>query len=274
MTRRADDVSPGASTLMAAKDMAPPELDIVIPVYNEGRHIVGVLDTLQRHVQTPFRVFICYDHDEDDTLAALKDPRIANVPVQLVKNRGRGVLGAVLTGFAVSSAPAALVFPADDDYNATQLDAMVAGFRDGNDIVCASRFIPGGCMVGCRRLKATLVRSSAWALHHLARLPTRDASNGFRLFSQRVLRSLPVESQVGFAYSLELLVKAHRLGWKVSEVPVAWYERKAGQSRFRVLRWLPQYLQWFGYAFATTWLRRGPRSVKLKEWGDVTAGGG
>ena len=75
---------------------------------------------------------------------------------------------------------------------------------------------------------------------------------------------IPIESTSGFAYSIELLVKCHRLGWKVGEVPVSWYERKAGQSRFRVLRWLPQYLRWFFYAFATTYLRRGPDTVTLK----------
>jgi len=117
---------------------------------------------------------------------------------------------------------------------------MVEQFKNGCDIVCGSRFMPGGCMVGCRWLKATLVRSSAFALHHVARLPTRDPSNGMRLFSRRVLDQIPIESQVGFAYSLELLVKSHRLGWKIGETPLHWYERKQGQSRFRVLKWLPQ----------------------------------
>ena len=45
---------------------------------------------------------------------------------------------------------------------------------------------PGGDMVGCPLLKAMLVRSANFTLHHLARVPTRDASNGFRLFSRRV----------------------------------------------------------------------------------------
>ena len=189
----------------------------------------------------------------------------AGLDIQLVKNRGKGALGAILTGFEESRAPSVLMFPADDDYNAPNLDRMVEKAREGCEIVAASRFIPGGCMVGCPWLKATLVRTSAWVLHHVARVPTHDPSNGFRLFSRRVLESIPIESTVGFAYSIELLVKCHRLGWKIGEVPVSWYERKAGQSRFRVLRWLPQYLRWFFYAFATTFLRRGPSSVALKD---------
>jgi len=49
-----------------------PELDIVIPVYNEGRNIVAVLAALKRAVATPARVLICYDHAEDDTLPAIR----------------------------------------------------------------------------------------------------------------------------------------------------------------------------------------------------------
>jgi dolichol-phosphate mannosyltransferase len=241
------------------------ELDIVIPVYNEGASIVRVLETLDSHLQTPFRVLICYDRDDDDTLVALRDYRPRRFEIVPVKNRGRGAFGAVVTGFGASTAPAVLVFPADDDYNAARLDRMVEAFRAGCDIVCASRFIPGGRMVDCPWLKAFLVRSSAWALHHVARVPSHDSSNGFRLFSRRVIEKIPIESSEGFTYSIELLMKCHRLGWRIGEVPVEWFERKTGQSRFRVVRWLPAYLHWFRYAFATTYLMRGPSTVELRE---------
>jgi hypothetical protein len=85
------------------------------------------------------------------------------------------------------------------------------------------------------------------------------------MFSRRVIDRIEVESRQGFCYSIELLVKAHRLGWTVAEVPVTWIERQSGESRFRVLKWLPAYLRWYGYAFATTFLRRPPRTVTLKE---------
>jgi dolichol-phosphate mannosyltransferase len=59
-------------------------------------------------------------------------------------------------------------------------------------------------------------------------------------------------------------VKAHRLRWRIGEVPALWFERKHGTSRFRVLKWLPAYLRWYRYAFATTYLRRPPQSVVRK----------
>jgi hypothetical protein len=125
----------------------------------------------------------------------------------------------------------------------------------------------GGSMVGCPPLKAFVARAGNFTLRHLARLPTHDASSGFRLFSRRVLDTIPIETETGFCYSIELLVKAHRLGWRICEVPAQWIERAKGHSRFHVLRWLPSYGRWYLYAFATTFLRRGPDSVTLKTKG-------
>ena len=244
----------------------PPRLDIVIPVYNEGGNILRTLGALKRAVTTPFRVLICYDREDDDTLPVIRDNRnaIGAMDIAFVRNKGRGAHGAVVTGFAASSAPFALVFPADDDYNATIVDAMVRQAEAGCDIVCASRFMAGGGMHRCPWLKAVLVRIGNFTLYHIARLPTHDASNGFRLFSRRVTNTIAIESTRGFCYSIELLVKCHRLRWRIGEVPAQWYERAHGTSRFQVIKWLPDYLRWYGYAFATTYLRRGADSVPMK----------
>ena len=228
-----------------------PELEILIPVYNEGLNILNVLEALKEKVKTPFCVLIAYDRDEDDTLPVIQN-NLAHLPqVRLVKNKTRGVHGAIVSAFQAGDAPAVIVFPADDTYNAGMIDGMVREFKNGAEIVSASRFMRGGCMKGCPWLKAFLVRMSAFTLYHLAQLPTHDPTNGFRLFSRRVIREVPIESTEGFAFSIELLVKCHRLGWKITELPALWFERSQGRSRFRILRWMPIYLRWYFYAFAT-----------------------
>jgi dolichol-phosphate mannosyltransferase len=238
------------------------ELDIVIPVYNEGRTIIRTLATLAQ-IKTPFQVLICYDFDEDDTLKAIRESG-DDRGIRFIKNTGRGPHAAVVSGFKASKAPFVLVYPADDDYNAGIVDDMVRRALDGSDIVCASRFMPGGNMVGCPLLKKILVRLAGGSLHKLARIPTHDATNGFRMFSRRLVERVQIESSEGFSYSLELLVKCHRLGWPIAEIPAQWHERTVGKSRFRVLRWLPAYLDWYCYAFATTYLRRGASCVPEK----------
>lgn len=232
------------------------ELDVVIPVYNEGPNIVSTLDSLKAGLPVRANFLICYDSETDSTLPVLREYNPAPHEIVLVRNEGKGALGAVVTGFRRSTARSVLVFPADDDYNASNLPRIVELARQGNDVVAACRFMPGGTMVGCPWPKSMLVRAAALSLYYLARVPTRDPTNGLRLFSRRVLDNIPVESKAGFAYSLELLVKARRRGWPIAEAPAGWYERRTGQSRFKIFRWLPEYLRWYKYAFATSWLRR------------------
>lgn len=241
------------------------KLDIVIPVYNEGPNIQSVLESFRRELQVPYRVLICYDFDGDTTLAALEPLSRDDYHFELVKNNGRGVLEAIRAGFLQTSAPFVLTFPADDDYNAARINTMIDKAESGHDIVCGSRFIPGGYMKDCPWLKALFVRTAAFWMYYIARVPSHDATNGLRLFSRRVIDQIPIESRVGFSYSIELLVKCHRLKWPITEVPFLWQERKAGKSRFQTLRWSPAYLRWVFYALATTWLHKGPASIRLRE---------
>ncbi len=238
----------------------PAQLQILIPVYNEGERIRTVLDSLNASVKTPSEIFILYDQDSDNTLTAIAGYE-SRIIIRTVKNAGRGVHGAVMTGFNQASAPAVLVFPADDTFNAPIIDRMYAEFLGGAQLVAASRFMRGGCMKGCPWLKEVLVRSAAFTLHHLARIPVHDASNGFRLFSLKLLRTVRIESVEGWAFSIEILVKCQRLGWAVAEIPAQWFERESGKSRFRLWKWLPIYLRWYRFAFATAWLGRPAATV-------------
>ena len=83
------------------------------------------------------------------------------------------------------------------------------------------------------------------------------AQNSSPKFSRQLLNEVNIESKVGFAYSLELLAKCNRLKYKISEIPAQWEERSEGSSRFKVFKWLPQYLKWYIYGLSTTWLKRG-----------------
>lgn len=240
-------------------------IDVVIPVYNEGENIIPVLDAFRRHIRRPLRVLLCYDFEEDTTLTAIAGwEHRADMNIQPVRNPGRGVHAAILTGFNASTAPVVFCWMGDDDFNIDLVEPMIARFEDGCDIVTGSRFMKGGCMIGRRKSMKALTVIANTTLHYLARVPTHDSTNGIRLFSRRLLDTVAVESNQGFTFTLEMMVKAHRLGWRIEELPAKWFERRSGSSNFKVKEWIVSYLRWYAYAFATTWLGRGPETVRLK----------
>ena len=134
---------------------------------------------------------------------------------------------------------------------------MYKVYLDHNaDIVVASRFVKGGSMVGCPFIKSILVRIASSTLYFFSSIPVKDASNGFRLFSKKLLEKVKIESKLGFAYSLELLVKCNRLNMKILEVPAQWEERSVGESNFKIFKWLNEYIKWYVYGLQTFWLKK------------------
>lgn len=236
-----------------------PELAIVLPVYNEGDAVEPVLRALSAGVHTPHEIVVVYDFDADTTV-----PVIARLSGEipglrgLRNDRGRGVLNAMQAGIAGTTAPFVLISMADGSDEPGVVDPMVALARDGADVVAASRYMRGGRQLGGPRLKRLLSRTAGLTLHWFARVPTHDPTNNFKLYSRRFLDSVTVESTAGFELALELTVKATIAGRRVAEVPTTWRDRTAGQSNFRLRKWLPHYLHWYRVAFAGT-LRRAPR---------------
>ena len=231
-------------------------LEIVVPVFNEGEKILKLMEFFKFNIKTKFRVLFCYDLETDDIFEYKEKFKEFDFEIILIKNPSRGPCSAIKEGFKSGNSDCVIVYPADDFINFEILDIMYNHYLDGNHIVAASRFIKGGSMKNCPLLKSILVRLASFTLYHLSSIPIKDASNGFRLFSRKLLNEMNIESEVGFAYSLELLAKCNRLGYKISEVPAQWEERSEGSSRFKIFKWLPQYLKWYIYGLSTTWLRK------------------
>tara|TARA_B100001123_G_scaffold343158_1_gene389609 strand:+ start:37 stop:774 length:738 start_codon:yes stop_codon:yes gene_type:complete len=239
-------------------------LEILVPVYNEGESIVNLLKLFNKYIKTEFRVLFCYDKDDDDIFQFKKRFKEFSFEIELVKNPLQGPCEAIKKGLYFGNSDCVIVYPADDFLNCGLVDDMYKKFTEGNDIVVASRFIKGGSMKNCPIIKSILVRLASSSLYLLSSIPVRDASNGFRLFSRKLLVRVNIESKVGFAYSLELLSKCNRLKFNIAEIPAQWEERSEGSSRFKIFSWLPQYLRWYFYGLGTTWLKRSPEDVKKR----------
>ena len=232
------------------------DYEIVIPIYNEGINVIKILRLFDKFIKYKIRVILCYDQDDDNIFQYNKLLKKFKFDILLLKNKKIGPCNAIKSGLKFGKAQCAIVYPADDFLNYKILDKMYEAYLNGSEIVVASRFIKGGSMKNCPLFKEIIVRLASATLYLLSSIPVQDASNGFRLFSRKLLNLVTIESIVGFAYSLELLVKCDRLKMKISEIPAQWEERSEGQSRFKVLKWLPQYIKWYIYGLSTTWLNK------------------
>ena len=237
-------------------------LEIIIPIYNEGEKVIKLLNQFQILIKTKFKILLCYDLNDDNIFNYEKELKKFNFEIILVKNPSIGPCSAIKEGLYYGNSDCVIVYPADDLLNINIIDQMYISFKNSNDIVVASRFIKGGSMKDCPLIKSILVRVASSTLYLLSSIPVRDASNGFRLFSRRLLNIVKIESNIGFAYSLELLAKCNRLKLRIAEIPAQWEERVEGSSRFKILKWLPTYLRWYFYGLETTWLKKGPKDVK------------
>ena len=231
-------------------------LEIIIPIYNEGSKVLELMELFKKKIKINFKILFCYDDASDNIFDYEDELKKFDFDIEFIKNPSQGPCSAIKEGFSVGVSDCVIVYPCDDFINVELINKMHHLFLTGKHIVAASRFMKGGSMKGCPFIKSILVRSASFTLYHLSSIPIKDASNGFRLFSRKLLNEVNVESKVGFAYSLELLVKCNRLNYAISEIPAQWEERSEGSSRFKVFKWLPQYLRWYIYGLSTTWLRK------------------
>ncbi len=242
----------------------PPRYSVIVPVFNEAQIIGEFCRQVRAALPPDYELLVCYDQDHDTTLPAIAALSADEKPqrLRLIKNDlGPGVRYAIEAGMRAAQSPVVIVTMADlsDDYSC--IETMLERIESGADVVCPSRYMRGGKQIGGPWLKKFLSRAAGVSLYWLTGLPTHDPTNSFKAYRKSFLDQQPIESTAGFCLGMELTVKAHSLGGKVEELPATWLDRTAGESRFRLWKWLPMYLHWYSWAFDRS--RRADRLAVL-----------
>ena len=233
------------------------KLDIIIPVYQEDENILSTLNNILKLNTFSYNILICYDYDDDPTIKVIKNHMGSQNFIFFIKNKKSGAHGAVMTGIKNSVSDYVLVIPADDDYNIKNIPDMINDIQLQNaEILCPDRFMKGGKIVNGPKLKFLLCRVVNLTLYLFSEINNLDATNGFRLFSRKVIETITIESTMGFTYSLEYLIKSIELNYKVIRYPALWIERKKGKSRFKIMQWSTSYLKWYFYCFKIKILKK------------------
>ena len=235
-------------------------LHLIVPVFNEHENFPRLVEEVERHAPRPYRLLVVYDFNEDTTVPVARQFAESRPELVLVRNNlGRGPANAIRAGFAAVESGPAVVVMADLSDDLSTLTPMLDLYHQGYEVICPSRYMRGGSQQGGPWVKRILSRMAGLSLAWLARFPVHDATNNFRMYDAALVREMGIESEKGFEIALELTAKAFAGGARIAEVPTTWRDRTAGQSNFRLMKWLPYYLRWYLYAMRAGWSQKRPR---------------
>ena len=231
--------------------MSKNNIYLVIPIFNEKDNIYNLLENIENNLGQNTTVLFIYDFLDDNSLPEIKKIKNNyNFEIQIIKNKKKGPVEAIKTGFLYLENNFCIVTMADGSDNLKTINSMIEKYYLGFDVVCGSRYMEGGSQIGGSLVKSFLSRLAGKSLNLFSGLPTKDCTNNFRLYSKKFLNSITIESINGFEIGIELVVKAYlSKNYKITEVPTTWHDRSYGKSNFKLIKWMPSYLKWYLKAF-------------------------
>jgi len=213
---------------------------LVIPTYNEAENLPPLLKALfalPKQGFPPVHVLVVDDNSPDGTGQLAERLRERYPGLYVLHRPGKQGLGrAYVAGFHWAferGYPVIGQMDADFSHEPRYLPAMARALEKA-DLVIGSRYVPGG---GVDRHWAWYRKAlSAWGNFYartILSLPVRDVTGGYRLWRASLLRRLPwdrIDAQ-GYAFQIETLYTAYRLGARVREVPIYFPDRRQGRSK-------------------------------------------
>lgn len=235
-------------------------LSVVIPAFNEAARLPGTLDRTLAHLRargSAFAVFVVDDGSSDDTAEVVARRRDTEVTlIRLDTNQGKGA--AVRRGVLESRGSRVLVSDADLSTPIEELERLEAALDEGADIACGSRGLSESAILASQPVhRREMGNTFNLILRLLALTRLRDTQCGFKLFRGPVARNVFARCQLrGFAFDVECLYLADRLGYRVREVPVAWGH--VPESRVHILKDSARMLRDVLWLRAAAWRGRLP----------------
>ena len=228
---------------------------LFLPTYNEAENLEGIVRAvgaeLDRIAPADWRVLVVDDESPDGTGALADRLAAEHERVEVLHRPGKEGLGkAYLAGFARAlegGAELVVVMDADFSHDPAHLPALI-GAAESADLVLGSRYVHGGTIADWPPLRRTLSRFGSAYARTILGVKTRDLTSGFRCVRREVLEAVEPSTlrAQGYVFNIELTYRALLAGFKVTEVPICFRDREAGQSKmslpiaFEALLLVPQ----------------------------------
>ena len=212
---------------------------VIIPTYNEQENIRNIINAVLNLTEHQFDVLIVDDNSPDGT-GAIVDEMITERPerIHILKRPGKQGLGtAYIAGFkwALDNGYEYIIeMDADFSHPVNKLPELQATCASGEaHVSVGSRYISGVNVVNWPMGRMLMSYYASAYVRLVTGMKVKDATAGFVCYRREVLQSINLDAIEfkGYAFQIEMKFTAHRMGFKIVEVPIVFINRVLGTSK-------------------------------------------
>jgi dolichol-phosphate mannosyltransferase len=212
---------------------------VILPTYNERENlpiIYYLIDKAFTEAKLNYQVVIVDDSSPDNTLevAQALEKSYGKEHVSIVSRKGKLGLGtAYIAGLKAAKGERVILMDADLSHHPKFIPKMVELMDSTKvEIVTGTRYRRGGGVYGWDLKRKITSKGANFLADFLLNPGVSDLTGSFRLYERHALEEiLPNIVCTGYAFQMEIIVRAKKAGFKVTEVPITFVDRIYGQSK-------------------------------------------
>lgn len=210
---------------------------VIIPTYNERENIENIIRKVFS-LDGGYDILIIDDGSPDGTAAIVKRLQ-QEFPERLHMIERPGKLGlgtAYITGFKWSIDKGydyTFEMDADFSHNPEDLPRLYQACKDGADLAIGSRYCDGISVINWPIVRIIMSYYASVYVRTILGMKVYDCTAGFKCYSNKVLRTIDLDKveMKGYGFQIEMKYTTYKLGFKITEVPIIFVNRKAGTSK-------------------------------------------
>jgi dolichol-phosphate mannosyltransferase len=231
------------------------KVSVVLPTYNEKDNIkvlIPQLEQLFKKSKIDAQIVVVDDSSPDGTYKVARNlnKKYKNIKV-LVREKKEGIGAALRYAYDRSDGEILISMDADLCLDIEEIPNFIKKIENGYDLVVGSRFLKSGSYEKKKmktRMKNLFSTAGNRLIVFLLGLGVHDFSLDFRAIRKSVWKSIETKEKRN-AFLLEMIVKAKSMGYRVGEIPVAFKDRKYGESKMKlsseIINFLKTLLKYF-----------------------------